>query len=72
MEDIENCPELKNLQGENRELRSRLDEEEKRLKELEEIISKDKAELRFLTGVVESEKKDRDIAERRALREMFN
>ena len=72
VEDIENCPELKNLQGENRELRSRLDEEEKRLKELEEIISKDKAELRFLTGVVESEKKDRDIAERRALREMFN
>ena len=63
---------MKNLQGENRELRSRLDEEEKRLKELEEIISKDKAELRFLTGVVESEKKDRDIAERRALREMFN
>ena len=64
---VEEHPELHRLEEENTKLRSQLDEEEKRLTELEEIISKDKVELSHLTGVIESEKKDRDIAERRAL-----
>ena len=67
LEDTEKHLELQNLRGENTELRSRVAEGEKRLIELEEIISKDKAELRHLTGVVESEKEARDVAERRAL-----